>query len=65
MTPVSFTVGAMDLTTSIPDTAVWWSCAGCGVDVELPAAEIAGFLQPCPDCPGHLHETWRSEPGAA
>ena len=55
----------MDLTTSVPDTAVWWSCAGCGVDVELPAAEIAGFLQPCPDCPGLLHEGWRSEPGAA
>jgi hypothetical protein len=55
----------MDLTSSVPDTAAWWSCAECGVDVELPAAESAAFLQPCPDCPGLLHQTWRFEPGAA
>jgi hypothetical protein len=41
---------------------VWWSCADCGVDVELPAEGTAGFLLPCPDCPGILSEVWRWEP---
>jgi hypothetical protein len=44
---------------------VWWSCADCGADVELPGAETAGFLLGCPDCPGPLVELWRWEPSAA
>ena len=44
---------------------VWWSCDGCGIDVELPAVQTAGFLLPCPDCSGPLHELWRWEPVAA
>jgi hypothetical protein len=55
----------MDLTTSVSQSSVWWSCAECDVDVELAAADSVGFLQPCPDCRGPLDEMWRSEPGAA
>jgi len=55
----------MDVTDLVPDTAVWWSCAGCAVDVELTAADVAGFLPACPDCSGPLHELWRWELRAA
>jgi hypothetical protein len=65
MTAVSFTLCAVDVTTPVPDAAVWWGCSDCGVDVELPAADTAGFLLPCPDCPGSLQELWRWEPVAA
>jgi hypothetical protein len=64
MTGVSFSLGAMDVTRIAPDTAVWWSCTDCGVDVEL-TTDTGGFLQPCPDCPGSLHELWRWESAAA
>jgi hypothetical protein len=40
---------------------VWWSCEHCGVDVELPADDTAGFLLGCPDCPGTLVELWHWE----
>ncbi len=50
---------------AVPDTAVWWSCSDCGIDVELPAADTAGFVVPCPDCPGSLDELWRWEPAVA
>ena len=49
----------MDVTDLVSDTAVWWSCAGCAVDVELTAADVAGFLPACPDCSGPVHELWR------
>ena len=55
----------MDVTDPVPDTAVWWSCADCAVDVELTAADVAGFLPACPDCSGPLHELWRWELRAA
>jgi hypothetical protein len=54
----------MDVTQSLPDVVSWWSCADCGVDVELPATDGAGFLLICPDCPGALHELWRWTPAA-
>ena len=62
MTPVSFTLRIVDVTYSGSDAAVWWGCSDCGIQVELPAGETAGFLQPCPDCPGSLEELWRWEP---
>jgi hypothetical protein len=52
-----------DLTPS--GATVWWSCAECGGDVELPAADAIGFLLSCPDCAGPLDELWRWEPAAA
>jgi hypothetical protein len=64
-TTVSFTLGSVDVTRSLPDVVSWWSCADCGVDVELPAIDAGGFLLICPDCPGALHELWRWEPAAA
>ena len=55
----------MDVTHSASETAVWWACADCTVDVELTATDVAGFLQTCPDCSGPLHELWRWESRAA
>ena len=54
----------MDVTSTI----VWWTCAGCTVEVELPAADTAGFLVPCPDCGDAMDEPWEWEvvvPGGA
>jgi hypothetical protein len=65
MTVVSFTLGAVDVTSSLSDAAVWWSCSDCGADVELPVADAAGFVVSCPDCSGALHEMWCWEPVAA
>jgi hypothetical protein len=65
MTAVSFTLCAVDVTNTVFDAAVWFRCSDCGIDVELPVAEATGFLQPCPDCPGSLHELWCWEPVAA
>ena len=45
------------------EVTVWWSCAECVVEVELPAVD--GFVLTCPDCPGTLHEMWRWEPVSA
>ena len=53
----------MDVT--LMDAAVWWSCTDCGVEVELPAGDAAGFRLSCPDCPGSLNEMWSWEPAAA
>jgi hypothetical protein len=62
MTLLSFTLGGVDVTDPVSDTAVWWGCADCHVDVELTAAD----LQPtCPDCSGPLRELWRWELRAA
>ena len=55
----------MDVTHPAPETAVWWACSDCTVDVELTAADAAGFLPTCPDCSGPLHELWRWELRAA
>jgi hypothetical protein len=55
----------VEATSAVPDASVWWSCADCGIDVELPAADTAGFVVPCPDCPGALDELWRWEPVSA
>ncbi len=65
MTPLSFTLGAVDVTDVDGGATVWWACAQCGAEVELPGAETAGFLVSCPDCPGPLVELWRWEPVAA
>jgi len=64
------TVGQLGLATGpdlVPpsDAAVWWSCFGCGTDVELAARDSAGLVVPCPDCAGPLDELWRWEPVAA
>ncbi len=56
---------SVDVTNAVPEAVVWSRCADCGIDVELPAADTAGFVVPCPDCPGSLHELWRWEPTAA
>ena len=65
MTGVSFTLCAVDVTNLVPAAALWSTCSACGVDVELPAGETAGYLLSCPDCPGTLHEMWCWEPAAA
>jgi hypothetical protein len=89
MTPLSFTLGVVDVTQPVRDgesmhgphptpgvaatsanltpsaATVWWSCAECGCDVEMPAADAIGFLLSCPDCAGPLDELWRWEPVAA
>ena len=65
MTGVSFTLCAVDVTNPLSAAAVWWTCSDCGVDVELPTGETAGFLLACPDCSGPLHEMWSWEPVAA
>jgi hypothetical protein len=64
MTGVSFTLADVDVTELDRGDVVWWSCADCGADVELPGVEGAGFLVDCPDCPGSLVELWRWEPEA-
>jgi hypothetical protein len=55
----------VDVTNSVHDAAVWWSCGHCGTDVELAAREVAGVVVSCPDCAGPLDELWRWEPAAA
>jgi hypothetical protein len=55
----------VDVTQSVPDAVVWWSCSDCAIDVELPTSDGAGYLVPCPDCSGPLHELWCWEPAAA
>ena len=40
---------------------MWWTCAGCSVEVELPAADTAAFLVPCPDCGDPMDEPWEWE----
>jgi hypothetical protein len=65
MTAVSLTLCPVDVTNSVHDAAVWWSCGDCGTDVELAAREVAGVVVPCPDCAGPLDELWRWEPAAA
>jgi hypothetical protein len=65
MTPVSFTLCPVDVTTSVHDAAVWWSCHDCGTDLELPARDIAGVVVSCPDCAEPLQELWRWEPVVA
>jgi hypothetical protein len=65
MTGVSFTLCGVDVTASVPASVGWWTCADCGVEVELPAVETAGYRQDCPDCPGGLHESWSWEPVSA
>jgi hypothetical protein len=65
MTDVSFTLCGVDVTNPVLAAAVWWTCSDCGVDVELPAGETAGYLLSCPDCPGSLHEMWCWEQIAA
>jgi len=55
----------MDVTDPVSDTAVWWACGDCAVDVELTAADAAGVLPTCPDCSGPLHELWSWERRAA
>lgn len=65
MTAVSFTLGAVDVTILVPDSAVWWSCFACDTDVELAVLESAGILVSCPDCAGPLEELWCWEPAAA
>ena len=62
MTTVSFTLGAVDVTNSVHDAAVWWSCFDCGTDVELAARDIVGVVVSCPDCAEPLQELWRWEP---
>jgi hypothetical protein len=57
------TAASADLTPS--DATLWWGCAECGGDVELPAVDAIGYLLSCPDCTGSLHELWRWEPVAA
>ena len=61
MTVVSFTIRAVDATTS---TTVWWVCPDCGVDAELPAADGAGAAVPCPDCTAEMAEQWRWDTAA-
>jgi hypothetical protein len=65
MTPVSFTLCTVDVTNSVHDAAVWWSCHDCGTDLELPARDIAGVVVSCPDCAEPLQELWRWEPVVA
>jgi hypothetical protein len=64
MTGMSFTLGAMEVTELEPAGVVWWGCADCGTNVELPGAETAGYLIDCPDCPGSLVELWRWDSAA-
>jgi predicted RNA-binding Zn-ribbon protein involved in translation (DUF1610 family) len=46
------------------NTTGWWSCAGCGVDVELVDLEPTGCEVPCPDC-GEAMIEWCSWENAA
>jgi hypothetical protein len=55
----------VDVTKSVHDAAVWWSCADCDTDVELAAREVVGVVVSCPDCAGPLDELWRWEPAVA
>jgi hypothetical protein len=57
MTVLSFTLGGVDVTSTI----VWWTCAGCAVEVELPAEGAAAFVVPCPDCGDAMDEPWEWE----
>ena len=65
MTAMSFTLCAVDVTNSVPDTAVWWTCSDCGGEVELTGPDVERAVLPCPDCAGALHEMWRWERVAA
>ena len=69
MTRMSFTLCGVDVTIAVPGGAVWWSCADCGAEVELPHCEtepdVTRFLLSCPDCPASLLELWRWEPVTA
>ncbi len=62
---MSFTLCTVDVTNSVYDAAVWWSCHDCGTDLELPACDIAGVVVSCPDCAEPLQELWRWEPVVA
>ena len=46
---VVFTLDAVDITELVPDTAVWWGCGDCHVDVELTAADCS---RPAPTAQG-------------
>jgi hypothetical protein len=46
-------------------TTGWWTCAGCGVDAELPMAATAGCEVPCPDCGQGMAEQWYWDTAAA
>lgn len=58
---MSFNIPGMDTMT----TTGWWTCAGCGVDAELPMAATAGCEVPCPDCGQGMAEQWNWDTAAA
>jgi hypothetical protein len=46
-------------------TVGWWSCQGCGIDVEIAGCDLTGFEMPCPDCGGEMTEWLRWDTGIA
>jgi uncharacterized paraquat-inducible protein A len=45
-------------------TTGWWSCPGCGVEVELPTTAASGCTVPCPDCGEAMSEQWQWDAAA-